>query len=134
MDVFFGEWVNLALRWAHLVVGIGWIGTSFYFMGLDYSLMKRERMNPGVMGTAWQVHGGGFYHVEKYTVAPPSLPDALHWFIWEAYLTWATGWPHHRRVLFPRRRLPDRPVGDAADAVAGHRHFDRLAHRRLVHL
>src|SRR3954454_134208 len=74
-----------------MVVAIGWIGTSFYFMALDYSLSKRERMNPGVLGTACQVHGGGFYHVEKYTVAPATLPDVLHWFRWEAYLTWATG-------------------------------------------
>ena len=91
MDVFLGEWANLLLRWAHLIVGIGWIGTSFYFMALDYSLSKRERMNPGVLGTAWQVHGGGFYHVEKYTVAPAQLPPDLHWFKWEAYLTWVTG-------------------------------------------
>ena len=91
MDVFLGEWLNLLLRWAHMVVGIGWIGTSFYFMALDYTLMKRERMNPGVYGTSWQVHGGGFYHVEKYTVAPPTLPDVLHWFKWEAYLTFVTG-------------------------------------------
>ena len=91
MEVFLGEWVNLLLRWAHMVVGIGWIGTSFYFMALDYTLMKRERMNPGVYGTAWQVHGGGFYHIEKYTVAPPALPDVLHWFKWEAYLTFVTG-------------------------------------------
>ena len=91
MDVFFGEWLNLLIRWAHLIVGIGWIGTSFYFMALDYSLSKHERMNPGVMGIAWQVHGGGFYHVEKYTVAPATLPDVLHWFTWEAYLTWVTG-------------------------------------------
>ena len=91
MDVFFGEWLNLLIRWAHMVVAIGWIGTSFYFMALDYSLSKRERMNPGVLGTAWQVHGGGFYHVEKYTVAPATLPDVLHWFKWEAYLTWVTG-------------------------------------------
>jgi uncharacterized membrane protein len=91
VEVFFGEWLNLLIRWAHLVVSIGWIGTSFYFMALDYSLSKRERMNPGVLGTAWQVHGGGFYHVEKYTVAPATLPDVLHWFKWEAYLTWVTG-------------------------------------------
>jgi uncharacterized membrane protein len=91
VDVFLGEWLNLLIRWAHLVVSIGWIGTSFYFMALDYTLSKRERMNPGVLGTAWQVHGGGFYHVEKYTVAPATLPDVLHWFKWEAYLTWVTG-------------------------------------------
>jgi uncharacterized membrane protein len=91
LDVFLGEWVNLLLRWAHMIVGIGWIGTSFYFMALDYSLSGRERLNEGVLGTAWQVHGGGFYHVEKYTVAPPALPEVLHWFKWEAYLTWVTG-------------------------------------------
>ena len=91
MEVFLGEWLNLLLRWTHLVVGIGWIGTSFYFMALDYTLSKRERMNPGVLGTAWQLHGGGFYHVEKYTVAPPQLPLGLHWFRFEAYLTWVTG-------------------------------------------
>jgi len=91
VDVFLGEWLNLLIRWAHMVVAIGWIGTSFYFMALDYSLSKRERMNPGVLGTAWQIHGGGFYHVEKYTVAPATLPDVLHWFTWEAYLTWLTG-------------------------------------------
>ena len=91
MDVFAGEWVNLLLRWAHLIVGIGWIGTSFYFVALDLSLRAEDRMAPGVMGTAWEVHGGGFYHVEKFTVAPPHLPEHLHWFVWEAYLTWATG-------------------------------------------
>ena len=91
MDVFLGEWANLLLRWMHLVVSIGWIGTSFYFMALDYSLSKQGRLNPGVLGTAWQVHGGGFYYVEKYTVAPPQLPPHLHWFQWEAYLTWVTG-------------------------------------------
>jgi uncharacterized membrane protein len=91
MDVFLGEWGNLLLRWAHLIVGIGWIGTSFYFMSLDFSLDPRERKSEGVYGTAWQVHGGGFYHVEKFTVAPPRLPEHLHWFTWEAYLTWVTG-------------------------------------------
>jgi uncharacterized membrane protein len=73
MDVFLGEWANLLLRWAHLAVGIGWIGTSFYFIALDYSLDPRERASPGIAGTAWQVHGGGFYRVEKFLVAPPRL-------------------------------------------------------------
>jgi uncharacterized membrane protein len=91
MDVFLGEWANLLLRWAHMIVGIGWIGTSFYFMALDYSLDTTERKSKGVHGTAWQVHGGGFYHVEKFSVAPPNLPKHLHWFTWEAYLTWMTG-------------------------------------------
>src|SRR4051794_37846526 len=91
MDVFLGEWANLLLRWAHMIVGIGWIGTSFYFMALDYGLDTKERKSAGVHGTAWQVHGGGFYHVEKFTVAPPQLPAHLHWFKWDAYLTWMTG-------------------------------------------
>jgi uncharacterized membrane protein len=91
MIAFLGDWLNLLIRWAHLVVGIGWIGTSFYFIWLDYTLRERERMNAGVRGTSWLVHGGGFYHVEKYAVAPDTLPPDLHWFKWEAYLTWATG-------------------------------------------
>ncbi len=85
------DWLNLLFRWAHLIVGIGWIGTSFYFIALDLSLRKREGMKEGVLGTAWEVHGGGFYHVEKYTVAPKELPDDLIWYKWEAYLTWVTG-------------------------------------------
>jgi uncharacterized membrane protein len=91
MSAFIVDWLNLLLRWAHLVVGIGWIGASFYFIALDLSLRKRERMNEGVAGTAWEVHGGGFYHVEKYTVAPKELPADLIWYQWEAYLTWLTG-------------------------------------------
>src|ERR1043165_681808 len=91
MDVFLGEWVNLLLRWFHMIVGIGWIGTSFYFMALDYGLDTKERKSQGVYGTAWQVAGGGFYHVEKFTGAPPQLPAHLHWFKWDAYLTFLTG-------------------------------------------
>ncbi len=88
---FVADWLNLLLRWAHLVVGVGWIGTSFYFIALDLSLRKRAGMREGVAGTAWEVHGGGFYHVEKYLVAPKELPDDLIWYKWEAYLTWVTG-------------------------------------------
>jgi len=91
MDVFLGEWVNLLLRWFHMIVGIGWIGTSFYFMALDYGLDTKERKSEGVYGTAWEVHGGGFYHVEKFTVAPPHLPAHLHWFQWDANLTFVSG-------------------------------------------
>jgi uncharacterized membrane protein len=91
MDVFLGEWLNLLLRWAHMIVGIGWIGTSFYFMALDYSLDTKERKSKGVYGTAWEVHGGGFYHVEKFTVAPPQMPAHLQWFQWDANLTFMTG-------------------------------------------
>lgn len=91
MTAFIVEWLNLLVRWAHLIVGIGWIGTSFYFIALDLSLRQREKMKEGVYGTAWEVHGGGFYHVEKYLVAPKDLPPDLLWYKWEAYLTWVTG-------------------------------------------
>ena len=91
MTAYLLDWLNLLIRWAHMVVGISWIGASFYFVWLDFSLRKRAAMNDGVYGTSWMVHGGGFYHVEKYAVAPAALPDDLHWFKWEAYLTWMTG-------------------------------------------
>ena len=91
MDVFVADWLNLILRWAHMVVGIGWIGTSFYFIALDLGLRPEKRAPAGVFGDQWQVHGGGFYHVRKFTVAPPQLPEHLVWFRWEAYLTWTTG-------------------------------------------
>ena len=91
MSAFYTDWLNLLIRWAHMIAGIGWIGTSFYFIALDLSMKKREVMNEGVAGTAWEVHGGGFYHVEKYAVAPSHLPDDLIWYKWEAYLTWLSG-------------------------------------------
>ena len=91
MDPFIAEWLNILVRWGHLVAGIAWIGTSFYFVALDLSLRKAAAMPDGVSGEAWEVHGGGFYHVQKYLSAPPSLPPHLIWFKWEAYLTWVTG-------------------------------------------
>jgi uncharacterized membrane protein len=91
MDPFLLEWLNILTRWGHLVAGIAWIGTSFYFVALDLSLRKAEAMPKGVMGQAWEVHGGGFYHVRKYLSAPEELPPDLIWFKWEAYLTWITG-------------------------------------------
>ena len=91
MTAFAADWINLLLRWAHLIAGIAWIGTSFYFIALDLSLRRAKDAPEGVAGTAWEVHGGGFYRVEKYAVAPPSLPAHLTWFRWEAYLTWMTG-------------------------------------------
>ena len=91
MSAFAADWANLLLRWAHLVAGIAWIGTSFYFIALDLTLRRRDDAPEGLTGTAWEVHGGGFYRVEKYAVAPPALPEHLTWFRWEAYLTWITG-------------------------------------------
>ncbi len=91
MDLFAMDWLSLLFRWAHLIVGIGWIGTSFYFIVLDLSLKKRAGQGKGVMGSSWLVHGGGFYNVEKYSVAPDQMPPDLIWYKWEAYLTWVTG-------------------------------------------
>jgi uncharacterized membrane protein len=85
------EWLNLLVRWLHVVAGIAWIGSSFYFIHLDLSLKLRSGLPQGVQGDAWQVHGGGFYHMIKYLVAPARLPDELTWFKWEAYTTWLSG-------------------------------------------
>ena len=89
LSIDWGEWVNLALRWLHLTTGIAWIGSSFYFVWLDNHL-KPPAQGPA-SGELWSVHGGGFYHNQKYQVAPPTMPDDLHWFKWEAYWTWISG-------------------------------------------
>ena len=91
MDPLIWEWINFAVRWLHVVTAIAWIGSSFYFIHLDASLTKREGLPAGVSGDAWQVHGGGFYHMMKYTVAPAALPEKLTWFKWESYATWMSG-------------------------------------------
>ena len=94
MEAYVLDWLSLLLRWAHLVVGIAWIGASLYFIWLDNSLADPERAEDrerGVAGELWAVHGGGFYHAQKYRLAPPALPERLHWFKWEAYWTWITG-------------------------------------------
>ncbi|GAA0766708.1 urate hydroxylase PuuD [Ideonella azotifigens] len=88
------DWANLLLRWAHVIVAIAWIGSSFYFVFLDNSLTPPtdpELKAKGVDGELWAVHGGGFYHPQKYMVAPKALPENLHWFYWESYSTWLTG-------------------------------------------
>ena len=85
------EWASLMIRWLHLAAGIAWIGTSFYFIWLDLSLRSRSSLAKGVLGESWSVHGGGFYHVQKYAVAPEEMPAELHWFKYEAYFTWLSG-------------------------------------------
>ena len=87
----FWEWLAFAVRWSHVIVGIAWIGSSFYFIALDLGLRKHDNLPAGVQGEEWQVHGGGFYHINKYMVAPPNLPEHLIWFKWESYTTWLTG-------------------------------------------
>ncbi|QPF75157.1 urate hydroxylase PuuD [Roseateles sp. DAIF2] len=88
------DWANLLLRWLHVIVAIAWIGASFYFVWLDNHLLKPEAQDlkaKGVDGELWAVHGGGFYNPQKYMVAPPNLPQHLHWFYWESYWTWMSG-------------------------------------------
>jgi len=88
---YLSDWANLLLRWLHLITGIAWIGTSFYFIGLDNQLEPANDGNPRIAGEQWSIHGGGFYHKQKYRVAPETLPQTLHWFKWEAYWTWISG-------------------------------------------
>ena len=94
MDAYVLDWVNLLLRWTHVIVAIAWIGSSFYFVFLDNSLtppLDPVLKEKGVGGELWAVHGGGFYHPQKYTVAPKVIPEHLHWFYWESYSTWLSG-------------------------------------------
>ena len=94
MESYLLDWANLLLRWAHVVTAIAWIGASFYFVFLDSSLtppVDEALRKEGATGELWAVHGGGFYHPVKYAVQPPQLPTNLHWFYWESYTTWLTG-------------------------------------------
>ncbi|HCD64603.1 MAG: cysteine desulfurase [SAR116 cluster bacterium] len=85
------DWAEFALRWLHVITAIAWIGSSFYFIALDLGLRKDKPLPEGVHGEEWQVHGGGFYHIQKYLVAPAALPEHLTWFKWESYATWLSG-------------------------------------------
>jgi uncharacterized membrane protein len=124
MDTYLLEWANLLLRWTHVIVAIAWIGSSFYFVLLDNSLTRP--LDPalrakGVDGELWAVHGGGFYHPQKYLLAPQALPERLHWFYWEAYTTWLTGFALFTVLyLFNAGTfLVDRSVHDWSPAAAG---------------
>ena len=94
MESYYLDWANLLLRWAHVITAIAWIGSSFYFVFLDSSLtppVDDDLKRQGVSGELWAVHGGGFYHPVKFAAGPPQLPAHLHWFYWESYSTWLTG-------------------------------------------
>ena len=94
MESYYLDWANLLLRWVHVITAIAWIGSSFYFVFLDSSLtppVDEDLKKQGVDGELWAVHGGGFYHPVKFNVAPPKLPGHLHWFFWESYTTWLSG-------------------------------------------
>jgi uncharacterized membrane protein len=85
------EWTGFAVRWLHVITAIAWIGSSFYFIALDLGLRRAPDLPPGAHGEEWQVHGGGFYHIQKYLVAPERMPEHLTWFKWESYATWLSG-------------------------------------------
>lgn len=114
------EWLAFAARWLHVVTAIAWIGSSFYFIALDLGLWKRPHLPEGVHGEEWQVHGGGFYHVQKYMVAPAHMPDHLTWFKWESYATWLSGFALLAIVYYAGADLYliDRNVLDVSAPVA----------------
>jgi uncharacterized membrane protein len=123
LDSYVTEWLNLLLRGLPLIAGIAWIGASFYFIALDNHLHapREERdAEKGVGGEAWEVHGGGFYHVQKYKVAPPKLPEPLLWFKWEAYTTWLSGFALLVILYYANADsyLIDRSVADLSTAAA----------------
>ena len=114
------DWLSFAVRWLHVITGIAWIGSSFYFVALDLGLRKHPGLPEGAHGEEWQVHGGGFYHIQKYLVAPANMPEHLTWFKWEAYSTWLTGFALLAVVYYAGADLflIDRNVLDVSAPVA----------------
>ena len=144
MEAYALDWVELVIRWVHLITGIAWIGASFYFVLLDNSLLppkRKDDADAGVGGELWAVHGGGFYHVQKYRVAPATLPEPLHWFKWEAYWTWMSGLALFVVMYYVHadRYMIDKSVADIAPwqaiaislalLVAGWVFYDQLCKR-----
>ena len=116
----FWDWLSFGVRWLHVVTAIAWIGSSFYFIALDLGLVRREGMPEGAHGEEWQVHGGGFYHIQKYLVAPARMPEHLTWFKWESYATWLSGFALLAIVYYAGADLYliDRNVLDVSAPVA----------------
>lgn len=129
MESYLLDWANLLLRWLHVITAIAWVGSSFYFVFLDSSLTPPEDAKlraEGATGELWAVHGGGFYHPVKYAVAPPKLPPHLHWFYWESYSTWLSGFALFTvsylwsagTYLIDKSRMDWAPAGAVAAALA----------------
>ena len=116
MEAYIFEWLSLFFRWFHVIAGIAWIGASFYFIWLDLSLREPPewKKEKGIKGDLWAIHGGGFYEVAKYQLGPQTMPKKLHWFKWEAYTTWLTGfsllaiiyyWGANQYLLDPQKMV-----------------------------
>jgi len=120
IDAYWEDWLELGLRWLHVVAGIVWIGTSFYFVALDNHLGRPRVEEEGVGGESWEIHGGGFYRISKYRVAPAELPEPLHWFKWEAYTTWLSGFGLLVVLYYwnAETYLIDKSVADIPEAAA----------------
>ncbi len=123
VDPYVWDWANLLFRWLHVVAAIVWIGTSFYFIALDNHLRPPADARDderGVGGESWEIHGGGFYRIEKFRVAPQTLPEPLHWFKWEAYTTWLSGFALFIVVYYVNAGtyLVDRSVADLSTSEA----------------
>jgi uncharacterized membrane protein len=144
MEAYASDWLQLIIRWVHLITGIAWIGASFYFVWLDNSLLPPKRaldVDDGVGGELWAVHGGGFYRVQKFRVAPAQLPEPLHWFKWEAYATWLSGlalfaliyWLHADTYLIDRSLTSLTPLAAIATSsallIVGWIFYDQLCKR-----
>ncbi len=114
------EWINLAIRWTHVIAGIMWIGASFYFIFLENNLNRTEGLRDELAGNLWAIHGGGFYYVEKYKVAPKVIPAHLHWFKYEAYFTWLSGFALLFVVYYSDAKafLIDPTIADISSAMA----------------
>jgi uncharacterized membrane protein len=126
MDILWA-WGEAFVRWLHVIAAVGWIGSSFYFVHLDLSLRQGRGLPPDASGDTWQVHGGGFYHMIKYMVAPAKMPDELTWFKWEAYMTWISGiallilvyYLGAQLYLIDQEVFDISPLGGVALSVAG---------------
>jgi uncharacterized membrane protein len=123
LDSYTTEWLNLLARWLHVIAAIAWVGSSFYFIALDDHLTPPRdagESERGIGGEAWEIHGGGFYHVRKYRVAPPRLPERLLWFKWEAYTTWLSGFALLVVLYYANAGsyLVDRSVADLSTGAA----------------
>lgn len=137
------SWLNLVVRWAHVIIGIAWIGASFYFVFLENSLNRTENLRDELAGNLWAIHGGGFYYVEKYKSAPAVLPNKLHWFKYEAYFTWITGFVLMIIVYYSQAELtmignrditPAMAIGiGLASLAVGWVVYDILCHTPLLH-